>query len=313
MNLRHLRYLRLIVQEGSFSAAARVMGVSQPAVTQAMKALERELGTPLFEGLGQHKKPTRAALLAAQRAGTLEANVASIVLATESRRMPHAEAIAPRIRIGMSPVAAQLYSTLVASTWHKDSQRGPIQLTSGGAPDLLRALQRSELDLVITPRPRAFPLQGLEASFLCSSTPTIYARTGHPLSAARSLIDLKDVGWVIVGQESAPGDMIDEALRVRRLPRASVLAQCDNYATCLRLIAESDMMCVVPHRILVDSHQSRVRPLHIREGLPQYDICMFKPPSTAPCPTPGVDEIVEALLWTANAAATDGRAMGDRA
>jgi molybdate transport repressor ModE-like protein len=45
---RHLRVLRAVARTGSFSAAARELGCTQPAVSQQMKALENSAGTPLL-------------------------------------------------------------------------------------------------------------------------------------------------------------------------------------------------------------------------------------------------------------------------
>lgn len=43
---RHLRVLRAVAATGSFSAAGRELGCTQPAVSQQMKALEASVGTP---------------------------------------------------------------------------------------------------------------------------------------------------------------------------------------------------------------------------------------------------------------------------
>ena len=66
-NLRHLNALRAVVQTGSVSAAARVMHLSQPALTQAMAALEREFGTALFERTARGMEPTEAGRVCAER------------------------------------------------------------------------------------------------------------------------------------------------------------------------------------------------------------------------------------------------------
>ena len=48
--------------EGSLSAAARVLGVAQPTVGRQISALEAELGVALFERIGTGIEPTRAGL-----------------------------------------------------------------------------------------------------------------------------------------------------------------------------------------------------------------------------------------------------------
>ncbi|MEU8568061.1 LysR family transcriptional regulator [Streptomyces pathocidini] len=57
---RHLRVLRSVAATGSFSAAARELGCTQPAVSQQMKALEQSAGTPLLIRTGREMRLTQA-------------------------------------------------------------------------------------------------------------------------------------------------------------------------------------------------------------------------------------------------------------
>ncbi|AXI73487.1 LysR family transcriptional regulator [Streptomyces bacillaris] len=57
---RHLRVLRAVATTGSFSAAARQLGCTQPAVSQQMKALESSAGTTLLIRTGREMRLTQA-------------------------------------------------------------------------------------------------------------------------------------------------------------------------------------------------------------------------------------------------------------
>ncbi|MFJ8084866.1 LysR family transcriptional regulator [Streptomyces sp. NPDC096205] len=57
---RHLRVLRAVAATGSFSAAGRELGCTQPAVSQQMKALETSVGTPLLVRGGREMRLTQA-------------------------------------------------------------------------------------------------------------------------------------------------------------------------------------------------------------------------------------------------------------
>lgn len=57
-----LKIFRAVLSEGSFSAAARALKVSQPSVSQMIGRLEVRLGNPLFERVGHEVLPTRLAL-----------------------------------------------------------------------------------------------------------------------------------------------------------------------------------------------------------------------------------------------------------
>jgi DNA-binding transcriptional LysR family regulator len=52
MNLHHLRILHAVAQRRSITLAAADLLLTQPAVSLQLKALEKELGLPLFERVG---------------------------------------------------------------------------------------------------------------------------------------------------------------------------------------------------------------------------------------------------------------------
>ena len=69
LNLRHLRALGSIVERGNMSAAAEMVGLSQPALTQGLAKLERQLAVSLFDRHASGVLPTDAGRVLAERAG----------------------------------------------------------------------------------------------------------------------------------------------------------------------------------------------------------------------------------------------------
>src|SRR4051794_1942869 len=63
MDLRQLRTLSEVADRGSFSAAAEALGVSQPAVSQQIRALEREIGEPLLDRGGRRARLTERGVM----------------------------------------------------------------------------------------------------------------------------------------------------------------------------------------------------------------------------------------------------------
>jgi DNA-binding transcriptional LysR family regulator len=60
MDLRRLEYFLAVVEHGQVTSAASSLRVAQPSLSQAIKALERDLGVDLFTREGRTLRPTRA-------------------------------------------------------------------------------------------------------------------------------------------------------------------------------------------------------------------------------------------------------------
>lgn len=293
MNLARLRYLDLVLTHGSFSEAARAAGVSQPAISQAMRALEQETGVRLFEGTGRSRIPTVAARELAERSRPVHQLVQSLAPRPEVCAAREPETV---LRIGLAPAASLLYLPAIESAVRGIAPDGLVRCHAGQAPDLLDAMLRGELDCVAVPMPRRFTARGIERHLLHTSVPLVYARLGHPLSHASSLEDLAEAGWAVSGRSGTAGNVIEEACRVRRLPRPRVVMRCSDYWTMISLLAQSDLLGVVPHRALLPAdHASRLQSLMIREGLPTYEVFFFWPRRPPEGRGAALDAVVAAL------------------
>lgn len=284
MHLQHLRYLQLVIEKGSFASAAEAAGVSQPAITLAMRSLERAWGFVLFEKTGRQKTPTLAAVRAAQQAGELLSRLEHLPRAAIESTGWSAGRRSTALRVGMAPAAALLYARAVEAAWRLHAPDGLLQIVGGTASEMLAALHDGGLDLVIAPLPRRFAAGGIKRLALHTSTPTIHARIGHPLAGARSLHDIAAAGWAVAGRAGTAGNVIEEAHRVHRLPPPRILVQCGDYPTLLELVSRTDLLCVVPHPALRprDAARGGFRVVRVNEGLPLYEVCLFWPGAREP-------------------------------
>lgn len=271
MNLRYLQYLRLVVQHGSFAAAALAGGVSQPAISHGMRQLQRKFDTPLFVRSGRKLLPTEAALQAASKSMDLSERMDALAASSVIR------ANRDTLRVGVTPSAALVCGPALHLGWCQGRPRRRLDMTSADEGRLLNSLQGGELDLVISPRPRGYRATGLACQPLYQLTPLAYARRAHPLAKAQSLVELEAASWAIVGPSvSGPVDLLHEAFAVRRMKPPRIVASCPDYASLLRLMTESDLLGVLPHPALLESAPTgRVVPLHLREALPRYEMHLF--------------------------------------
>ena len=71
MNLKQLQYIQEIAKEGSITAAAHNLYISQPSLSQMLRQVEQELGATLFERSSQPMRPTPAGERYLQTADTI--------------------------------------------------------------------------------------------------------------------------------------------------------------------------------------------------------------------------------------------------
>lgn len=202
MNLKRLWHLHLIIEKGSFAAAASHAGVSQPALSKSMKLLQEELAVRLFDKVGRRQVPTNAALKAARTASRLHADLDAVATAEPVHGIPMPHRAGAALRVGVAPAAALLYGPCIQALWQAREPEGQIEFVGGSGPMLINQLRSRELDLIIAPQPRGEVMTDLRWLYLHSSTPAVYARAHHPLHDANSLRGIRHAGWAVADRKS---------------------------------------------------------------------------------------------------------------
>ena len=144
-----LRYAQAVARTGSFSAAAREYDVTQPALSNAIRRLEKILGARLFERNTRGARPT---VFGATILPRIDAALAALDAITAEAR--HWRAGEPRpVRIGVSPlisadVVARAHSAVAGLPGRG---RGSLVLHEADLSELCTALDDDELDLIVVP------------------------------------------------------------------------------------------------------------------------------------------------------------------
>ena len=272
MYLRYLQYLHAVVEQGSFAMAAKACGVSQPAISHGMKALQAHFAQPLLVREGRRHVPTDLARAVAAQA---------LPLAQGVEALPRASVAAPdrhRLRVGLTSSAALVCGPLLYASWCLPNARRSLEMATADEGSLLEGLLQRRFDAVIAPKPRKFAHPDVVERPLYELHPQVYARKGHPLARAQSLAQLQGAAWACVGPSvSGPVDVLTEAHRVRRMPAPKMSVRCPDFASLLHLVAQSDLLAVVPHPALLGGASALVVPLRLAESLPLYGMWLFEP------------------------------------
>ncbi|GAA4664329.1 LysR family transcriptional regulator [Gordonia humi] len=187
-----LRYVQAVARTGSFSAAARSCGVSQPALSNGVARLEDHLGHRLFD------RSTRGVRLTAFGARLLPRVDAALValddITAETRRW--AAPTDADIRLGVSPLIG---SDLIGRTHGAVSTVGDaaqhLVLHEANVADLLVALRAGDLDLLIVPS--VGPLPGYEHRIV-GSEPVVVVESSPPDDGPVDLRDLTDQSLILL-------------------------------------------------------------------------------------------------------------------
>ncbi|MCX5015088.1 LysR family transcriptional regulator [Streptomyces sp. NBC_00555] len=149
MELRTLEYFVAVAEERSFTKAAARCHVVQPAISQQIQALEKELGEPLFERLPRQVVLTSggAALLPHARACLAAAESAVLEFADRSGLLGGSFALG---------TVGGLEGTVVPrllGEYHRRYPRVAVSLTGASSPALLAKVRDGEIDAAVVAGP----------------------------------------------------------------------------------------------------------------------------------------------------------------
>ncbi|MEI5101427.1 LysR substrate-binding domain-containing protein [Streptomyces sp. PmtG] len=194
---RHIRSFHEVVRTGSYSAAARSLGYTQPAITQQMKALERSAGTVLFTRVGRRMRLTEAGEALSRHAGVILGNID----AAQQQMNAITRLRTGRVRLCAFPSAT---ATLIPEALARlaRAHRGiRVELQEYEPPESLQRLVHGDADITL-----AFTYPGLREEVpdevvevpLMEDQLTVLMPTGHPLARRRSvrLADLSQERWI---------------------------------------------------------------------------------------------------------------------
>jgi len=179
--LQHLITFCRVVETGGFSKAGELVGLSQPAVTRQVAALEAELGTPLLDRSTRQFRLTPAGELVYQRARRIAAMVTELKGEVEDL----IQRGQGRVTIGAVTTVGLNLLPPVLREFTKRYPQVRVLVKAGRTADTLERVLSGELDMAIMtspvshPRLECIPLQRDPVVLVCS--PEVKKRLPDPL------------------------------------------------------------------------------------------------------------------------------------
>jgi DNA-binding transcriptional LysR family regulator len=260
MELRQLEHFVAVAEERHFTRAARRAHIVQSGLSTSIRALERDLGSPLLV-----RSTRRVELTAAGAAFLAEARR---VLAAAAAAREAVSAVQGLLRgtltVGIMQAHAALDLPAVLGRFHARHPGVELRLRQAASTLLVEEVRAGTLDLAVTALPGPAPA-GLVRLPLGSEPMQLACAPGHRLAGRASvrLVDLRDEPFV----DFVPGwgvrIAVDRAFADAGIARPVAL-EVNDTATLLDLVAHGLGVAVVPPTVAARAGGVRLVPLRGR-------------------------------------------------
>lgn len=248
LDLRRLRHLQAAVSEGSLTAAAALLGLSQPALSASIKSLEGELGVPLLERHRHGVRATAGAETLLEHGRRIESELQAAW--SGLRRQAQREAVTLRIGCGPSEASRLLPHALVHLRRTQPHLR--VFVEYGLNEKLMPMVRLGEIDCALSSVPRTAAHPELRHEPLHTDQAVIVARVDHPLASRRNpgAAELAAYPWVLARRWELERKALDDLFAQAGLPPVQAVVETTSAVLMKTLLMNSDYLTFVPREMV---------------------------------------------------------------
>ncbi|MFE9570992.1 transcriptional regulator CynR [Streptomyces sp. NPDC006692] len=265
--LRHLRYLLAVAEQGSFTRAAEELRVSQPTLSQQVKQLERAVGAQLLDRTGRSVRLTDAGETYAHYARRALRDLA----AAERAVLDVADLSRGSLRLAVTPTfTAYLVGPLVAEL-HARHPAITLDVRELAQDRIEAALLGDELDLGIAFHGPHLP--GIEATGLFTETLGLVVGASDAGARVLPVPDLAGRQLALLsGDFSTRGHIDDYLARHRVTPRIAI--EANSVQALTEIVRRTPLATVLPDAVTHD-HPHLV-PVALEPPLPARTVVLLR-------------------------------------
>ena len=246
-----LRNLIAIANTGSFTVAARSLGLSQPTVHRTARNLEAVAGMPFFTA-----RPSGVRLTAAADAFMRGAKLAQSELkqAVEDISRETGEECGTFV-LGSLPLARTAIVPKAIHAMVSTVEGFQVRVVEGRYAELLRSLREGDIDCLIGALRHPIPADDIEQELLFQDALAIVAHPSHPLVDQRmiTLGDTVEFPWIAPPKETPAGQYLFDTLQIHKRAETPVRVVSSSMAVLRGVLAEGPYVSIVSqHQIKLD-------------------------------------------------------------
>ncbi|MBL8891763.1 MAG: LysR family transcriptional regulator [Planctomycetaceae bacterium] len=239
MELDQLRYFLRVAETKSFTRAAELLIVSQPALSRSVQKLEEELGVPLLVRKSRSLELSDAGEKFKSRAEQI------LALVDETKIQLTDDGKKGRIRIGAIPTIAPYFLPAFLRTFAKRFPQAISAVYEDTTKNLLHQIAQGEIDLAVLALPVSE--KHLEVQSLFDEELLVALPRDHALceKSQLRLKDLEEVPFVMLDEPHCLSDTILSFCRSRSL-QPVVVGRTNQLSTVQELVSLNHGISMVP-------------------------------------------------------------------
>ena len=268
MRLRHIEVFHAIMQVGTISGAAKLLHVTQPAVTKVLRHCEMQLGVALFLRVKGRLQPTPEARRLLVEVDKIHRDLLAVRRVASSLK----DKLAETVRVLSTPTLAVSVLPAALSAWREKFPEVRCGLSTHHTREIVNALLLGECDFALSLQNPHHPSIGAEV--LARGPLTAIAPRGTwPLAATGSDLHVTELPGTIIGlpDDDPLGTQLLEACLEAGHPVHSVTV-VQTYQIARTLVESGAGVAVIDPFTAASAHPQKVqqRPL-----LPRADVQLY--------------------------------------
>ncbi len=242
---RQLSAFLIIASSRTERAAAQQLGLSQPAMTQALRDLERLVGESLFVRSAHGMVVTSFGEILLRRTKLVFAEIA----AAGNDIADRIGEIAGRIVVGVLPQAGAPLIARAVNLLLKEHPSVQVVMVEGTYRSLIDELLCGDIDLIVGGLNHP-PIGEVVQHYLFDDEQSLVVRKGHALTSREklSLKDLSGLEWVVPRQGTPARRHFDEIVQAAAINIGAHPVESDSLLTRRALLLDSDRVALFSRR-----------------------------------------------------------------
>lgn len=260
LDLTDLRVVLTVAESASYTRAAQKLGITQPAISRRVTALEQSLHTRLFRREGRAFVPTEAGTAFCERAAEILELMERLPASTVSSSTNPRGSVA----LGLPPTTGEMLVSTLVPEYHKAYPDVFLRIEQGYVNDLFDMLMDKRIDVALLNgnfSPASVDLEPLFDHNLGIVYPYAWKKRsplgGRPMPESLTLAEVAGLPLVVQSANQSMRQLIDSAFRAAGL-KPNIVMEVNSFIL-QRSLVQPDIGCIfMSTAVVTESERGRL-------------------------------------------------------